>query len=142
MSRINGAIVAGVLAALCLAAGPTDSFDRWLSETVVSVTYFVPKQRVFILVDKGRWEARMVKAADTKERDLAIRRAVCFGLYDHTAQRWEWEPATSSYEVYTLQQNVKAVLATGDILNCTVDEATDIWLRQAPPSQPAKHRHI
>ena len=134
-------LVIAVLAGWCLAATPLESFDHWLSETVKSVTYYVPLQRVFILVEKSTWDARMVKAADTKERDLAIRRAVCFGLYDHNAQQWEWDPATSSYEVYALQKNVKTVLATGDVLNCTVDEATDIWLRPGP-SHSAKHRHF
>ena len=140
MSTINGVLVAG-LAALCLAAAPTEPFDRWLSDTVKNVTYYVPTQRVYILVDKSSWDARMVKAADTKERDRAIRRAVCFGLYDQNAAQWEWNPAKSSYEVYTLQKNAKVLLATGDILNCTVEEATDIWLRPVP-SHSAKHHYF
>lgn len=141
MSRISEVIVAVSLAVLCLAAAPSNSFDAWLSETVQLVIYYVPAQRVFILVEKTSWDARMVKAADTKERDVAIRRAVCFGLYDHNATRWEWDPAKSGYEVYTLQNNVKSVLATGDILNCTVEDATDIW-HQAGPSHPAKHHYF
>jgi len=140
MNRIKSVIVVS-LAALCLAAGPTDSFDRWLSDTVLNVTYYVPKQHVYILVEKVLWDARIVKATDTKERDRAIRRAVCFGLYDHNAQQWEWNPAKSSYEVYAFTGHERTSLATGDVLNCTVEEATEIWLKPVP-SKPVQHRHI
>ena len=138
MSKINGVIVAG-LAALCLAAGPTDSFDRWLSDTVKEVVYYVPTQHVYVLVEKVNWDTRIVKAANTAEQDRAIRRSVCFGLYDHNAARWEWEPAKSSYEIYALSGATKTVLASGDVLNCTVEEAKAIWLKQAPSHSAKRH---
>lgn len=141
MSRINGVILAVVVAALTLAVGPTDSFDRWLPDTVQQVTYYVPAQQVLILVDKSRWEARVVTAVDTTERDRAIRRAACFGIYDHAGKRWEWEPPSMTVEVYALSGGVKTDLARSDVTDCMVEEATDIWPRAAP-SQPAKHRHI
>lgn len=133
-------LLIGLIAALTLAASPSDSFTRWLSGAVMSVTYHIPTQHVWIHVDRSQWEARMV-SADMGERDKAIRRAVCFGIWDVAAEHWEWPPEKSSYEVYALHGGIKTVLMAGTVLNCTKEDAADLWPRPIP-SHPAKHHHF
>lgn len=141
MNRTLRTLIVASLAVLTLGAGPTEPFDRWLASTVLGLTYHVPTQHVWIHVDRLQWDARMVQAADTKERDLAVRRSVCFGIWDVAANKWEWPPEKSSYEVYSLIGGTKTVLAKGSVLNCTTAEAGELWTTPTP-SHPAKHHYF
>lgn len=132
-------ILASVLAALCIAAGPSNA-DLWLARTVQSLTYNIPMRHVWIVVDQAQWEERMASAL-SPEREQVIRRVVCFGLWDAIAQRWEWSPEKTGYELYALRGGQQTVLAKGDVLNCLETETADIWLKQKP-AKADHYRHF
>ncbi|MDO8532601.1 MAG: hypothetical protein Q7T26_10650 [Dehalococcoidia bacterium] len=112
---------------LTLAAGPSKTFDTWLAETVLSVTYHIPTRTVRIEVEAARWNAAPTEAMRTR----AIRQAVCFAAWDEETTSWQWDATETTYHVFQIGET----LATGQIRGCLIREAKSPWPRgeKQPP---------
>lgn len=125
---------------------PTLQADHTLlGEAIQSVTFHVPEHHVYLLVEPIKWA---VIEKITKRNEWATRRAVCFAIYDHLAQKWEWNPHETRFTVYALPENKRVVLLEGTVLDCTITEGASIWpglkapVRTTIPGDPRGGHHV